>query len=160
MINKTARRHYKPRNSLGFTLIELLIVVSLLGILAGLTLTVLNTSRQKKVAEDAVRRSNIEKLAQAIESFCAAEGKCPTATEVTNYSTSAVSTYVKQWPASTFSTVAAENVYNYYADSTTNQNFEVSIKMMSSTKSLRYNSFWGQIKECANLPTAYSTSCT
>jgi prepilin-type N-terminal cleavage/methylation domain-containing protein len=168
MDKNSAQKIHKSKALLGFTLIELLIVVSLLGILAGLALTVINPDRQKKIAEDAVRRSNIEKLSQAIESFCTAEGKCPLATEIVFAATAtptlnaSVLVYVKQWPVGSLSTVVADIKYSYYADSTTSpQNFEVNVKMMSSTKYLRYNSSWGQIKECANIPaSAWDASCT
>ena len=47
----------------GFTLVELLIVVSILGILAAFTMSIINTRTQRSRAEDAVRQATVQKLA-------------------------------------------------------------------------------------------------
>lgn len=158
------------KKNAGFTLVELLIVVVILGILSGLTMNVINTGRQRKVTEDAVRRSNIEKLSQAIEAFCTGEGRCPLATEISFGAASTptlatnVGIYVKQWPVSTFNTTVADIKYSYYTDSaTTPKDFEVSVKMMSSsaTRYLRYNSSWGQIMDCSDVVSGtWGVTCT
>ena len=46
----------------GFTLIELLIVIVILGILAGVVLSVINPGRQQTKAKNAVLRSSVEKM--------------------------------------------------------------------------------------------------
>lgn len=50
----------------GFTLIELLIVISVLGILAGIVLTVINPTRQSEKAKEGVIKANVDKLALAL----------------------------------------------------------------------------------------------
>ena len=45
----------------GFTLIELLIVIVIIGILAGLLVTVINPAQQQMKAREAVLRANVEK---------------------------------------------------------------------------------------------------
>ena len=45
----------------GFTLIELLIVIVIIGILAGVLLTVIDPARQQRKAREAVLRTNVEK---------------------------------------------------------------------------------------------------
>jgi hypothetical protein len=77
-----------------------------------------------------------------------------TSAQISSFSSPPVSIYISKWPTSTFSSVPADNVYNYYSDtSTPPQYFEVSIKMVSQTavRYLRYNSIWGKIQECANV---------
>lgn len=61
----------------GFTLVEMLLVVSLLGIITVLTLTVINAEAQKKRAKDAVLRSRLEQYIQSIESYGADGGFFP-----------------------------------------------------------------------------------
>lgn len=68
-----------PSSNSGFTLIELLIVVVLIGILAGFTLGVLKPKNQKRKADEAVARENVEKLAIAM-STCLAARKNPETT--------------------------------------------------------------------------------
>ncbi|HXK52571.1 prepilin-type N-terminal cleavage/methylation domain-containing protein [Candidatus Nomurabacteria bacterium] len=55
-------------NSKGFTLIELLIVIVIIGILAGIVLTVLNPARQQQRARETVLRANTEKVCLALHS--------------------------------------------------------------------------------------------
>lgn len=136
----------KVRRNSAFTIIELLLVVSIIGILAGVTTTVINPTVQKNKALDSVRWSNIEKLAQAIESYCAAEGHCPPKDEVTN-KMGAVPTYVKVWPT--------DATYTYLNNGATtaveSTEFEFNVVMASnSSKYIRYNSVWGKIQQCAN----------
>lgn len=131
----------------GFTLIELLIVVSIIGILSGVLLTVVNPTKQQQIAQDGVRRSNIEKLAQAIESYCAAEGNCPSRNDMGNAASVARTIYIKAWPNDATYTYL-NNVANAGAVSTA---FEIQVPLATNTaRFLRYNSVWGQIKECAN----------
>jgi len=169
----TAQQFHRFKKRKGFTLIELLIVVSLLGVLAGLTITVINPTRQRYVTEDGVRRSNLVKLSQALESYCVAEGKCPfdetsTTPDITFGAvetptlSDAVSVYVKSWPVGSQSTTVSQIKFFYIANSDTDpQNFEVNVDMMSSTNFLRYNSTWGKIMECTSRPTtSWSATCT
>lgn len=52
----------KLRNSAsGFTLIELLIVIVIIGILAGILLTVIDPARQQRKAKESVLRATVEK---------------------------------------------------------------------------------------------------
>ncbi len=68
---------YKNENA--FTLIELLIVVSIMGILAGVVLSVINPMRQRAIASDAVTSSTLNKLAEGVEAYYSAESRYPTA---------------------------------------------------------------------------------
>jgi prepilin-type N-terminal cleavage/methylation domain-containing protein len=68
---------YRATTSYGFTLVELLIVISLVGILAGVTISVLNPVQQRRAAEDGVRQANLQKYALGIEAFANATGSYP-----------------------------------------------------------------------------------
>jgi prepilin-type N-terminal cleavage/methylation domain-containing protein len=146
----------------GFTLIELLIVVSILGILAGLTINVINPTRQRNVAEDGVRRANMEKVAQSLESFVAGEGRPPTSAEKADLN-STFWKYIKTWPAGRD---GATFTYAPYPVATPPTKFQVYVyKTGSTTAYIVYNSDWGKIMECTAIPTlgvgdTATTSCT
>jgi prepilin-type N-terminal cleavage/methylation domain-containing protein len=160
----TAQKFHNFNKRKGFTLIELLIVVSILGILAGLTINVINPTRQRNVAEDGVRRANMEKVSQALESFNAAEGRYPTTAERDAYATvgSVAGTYIKTWP------VGRNGDAYTYAPFTAGAptKFQVSVLKASNTSAyIIYNSDWGKIMECTALPVlaagaTATTNCT
>jgi prepilin-type N-terminal cleavage/methylation domain-containing protein len=54
------------RSKKGFTLIELLIVIVIIGILAGVLLTVISPAKQQRKAKEASMRSNVEKMCLAL----------------------------------------------------------------------------------------------
>src|SRR3989339_2267431 len=56
------------RTKKGFTLIELLIVIVLIGILAGIVLTVLDPAQLQRRARETVLRTNVEKVLLALNS--------------------------------------------------------------------------------------------
>ena len=56
----------------GFTLIELLIVISIIGILAGVILAVINPVKQRQKANEAVGVANLTKACLAVKSCIAA----------------------------------------------------------------------------------------
>ena len=59
----------KKTKSFGFTLIELLIVVSVIGILAGVLTAVINQVKARDRAQDGIRLSKIKTIAEAIETY-------------------------------------------------------------------------------------------
>jgi len=69
----------------GFTLIELLIVIVIIGILAGIVLSVLNPALQQQKANESVLRANTEKMCLALHA-CGATSTvsttCDTWTEI------------------------------------------------------------------------------
>ena len=91
----------------GFTLVELLIVVSILGILAAFTMSIINTRTQRSGAEDAVRQATVQKLAQGLEGFYAAEGFYPATTAngdplgATGANRLTLLNYIGVWPTQT-----------------------------------------------------------
>ena len=91
----------------GFTLIELLLVISVIGVLSGILVNVIDIDKTKGKARDGVRISTMGKVVQALEAYCIAEEMCPTNNEVTTF-TGKMTNYVKEWPQS----VGGYN-YNY-----------------------------------------------
>jgi len=60
----------------GFTLIELLIVIVIIGILAGVVISVMNPAEQQRKAKESVLRANTDKLCLAMHA-CAATTTTP-----------------------------------------------------------------------------------
>ena len=124
----------------GFTLIELLIVVSIIGILSGIGVVLINQKQQVARANDAVSRSSIEKIIQGIESYYYAEGSYPTANADGGdplANNPDLKVYLQSWPTGF--------VYRY--DSATND-FAVIIKENANSYYYKYHSLGAQIVEC------------
>ena len=62
----------------GFTLIELLIVIGIIGILAGVIIAVINPTRMRNRAKDAVIKTTLEKMGLALAANYASNLKDPT----------------------------------------------------------------------------------
>ena len=146
-----------PRPSVnrgGFTLVELLVVVSLIGILAGVMISIINPVKQRKIAEDGVKMANLQKLALGIEAYGNANSAYPTVPISLN--TSNVPTnpadlvnFVSRFPNG--EPVGA--TYSYF--STASDNFAVVVTKSEDTSyCFKYRAAWGKIKTCP-----VSTSC-
>ena len=137
----------------GFTLVELLIAISLIGILTGVTLSIINPKKQRNVAEDAVRQSNLEKYALGIESYANANGSYPAdivdTTPVDNKPDDAeVATFISKIPKDEPTT----GVIYPYAVAADKASFGVYVvKASDATQCYKYLSIWGKIKECTPL---------
>ncbi|MFC1621968.1 prepilin-type N-terminal cleavage/methylation domain-containing protein [Patescibacteria group bacterium] len=70
------KKFNKGANDGGFTLIELLIVIVIIGILAGVVISVMNPAEQQRKAREAVVRANTDKLCLAMHA-CAATTTTP-----------------------------------------------------------------------------------
>ncbi len=65
----------KKKRNKGFTLVELMVVMVIIGILAGLTLTAFVGSR--KTARDGKRKADLEQIRSALEMYRADKGQYP-----------------------------------------------------------------------------------
>lgn len=70
----------------GFTLIELLVVIAIIGILSSVVLASLNTARSK--ARDAVRKSDLKQLQNALEVYFNDHGAYPIVSSWSGHQTS------------------------------------------------------------------------
>lgn len=137
----------KKASQKGFTLVELLIVVAMLGALVAVTYSIINQQQQRKRAADAVNRSKLEQLSQAIESYMATEGKYPTASSGAP-SGASMGEYIPTWPTGfTYVVDAARTEFAIYI-SASNGNY------------LKYGSSWGGIKFCTSASISQVTVCT
>lgn len=135
----------------GFTLVELLIVISLVGILAGVTISIINPVKQRHVAEDGVRQANLEKYALGIEAYANATGKYPASVTLgannvpVNPEIEKLSEFVSKVPKDeptplldyTYYGLVDNSVFSIYVLKASDVNF-----------CFRYLSTWGKIKVC------------
>ena len=91
----------KTTKQSGFNIIELLITIGIIGILAGVTLSLVEPDAQNDRANDSVRLANLEKIVQGIEAYNAAEGSYP-ADDNDNLNPldddNGLTTYLRVWP--------------------------------------------------------------
>jgi len=66
------------KKSKGFTLIELLIVIVIIGILAGIAISVIDPKKQQDRARDASIKATLGKAALSTEGYVSAYGQAPT----------------------------------------------------------------------------------
>ncbi len=85
----------------GFTLIELLLVVSIIGVLSGVLVSIINVPRQQAIADDSVRIGNIRNVLGGLNIHRATEGTWPD--DANNNGnpvddSTALSNYMTSWP--------------------------------------------------------------
>jgi prepilin-type N-terminal cleavage/methylation domain-containing protein len=155
MKKPSATKHHQQ----GFTLVELLVVISLVGILAGVTISIINPVKQRKVAEDGVKQSNLQKFALGIEAYGNANSKYPIGPLDTTGGPGNTPDNVPDEVELTNFVVKIPNgeptstaIYNYYISA---DSFAITVTKSDTTTSecFKYRSAWGKIKMCPN------TSC-
>lgn len=140
-------------NAQGFTLVELLIVVVLISILSGIGLSILNPVRQRQIAEDGVKRSNITKMVDTLEAYFSGEGSYPISTDFCNSSSILSKTYMGKCPngepnGAAYSYVQSGNSFGLLVTKSTN-----------TSQCIKYRSSWQQPQDCTNCDVT-SDSCT
>ncbi len=137
-------------------MVELLVVVSLVGILAGVTISIINPVKQRQVAEDGVKQSNLQKLALGVEAYGNANSKYPAAAGGKPDPADAdVGQFIKQYPDGE----PAGSTYTYYNDSTNGTFSIVVMKSEVATACFKYHSSWGKIQSCTNNCNDGTTGC-
>ena len=133
------------KNSIGFTLVELLIVISIVGILAAITLAALNPIEQRNRAADGVRLANMEKLIAGIESFNSGEDGYPQ--DVNNNQNpmddaNGLNVYVSDWPDGK----PDGATYLFWSNATSPSNgtvYGLSVDMAHDNTAFKFRSDWG-----------------
>lgn len=125
-------------NATGFTLIELLIVVSIISILAGAVISVLNIGYQRRRAGDSVDLTKLGQLSQAIEAFNASEGYYPPAVSGVPVDPD-LDKYLNRWPDNF--------VYVLNGDAT---DFDVYFPAQDAVY-YKYSSSWAKISPCGEV---------
>ncbi|MDC0449067.1 type II secretion system GspH family protein [bacterium] len=123
----------------GFTMIELLLVISIIGVLSGVLLSVVNVQGQRDMANDAVRRASIEQIIESLETHYAVEGYYPADKDA-----SSLSIYMSIWPDDH----PTGSIYDYAT--TDGATFGIVVATARTGVNLKYLSDWGEIRECAN----------
>lgn len=144
-------------NFLAFTLVELLIVVAILSILAGVTLSIINSRVARNKAYDSAAQSNLDKVVQGIEAFYAAEGRYPTTTAkspLVGADSVAAAAFISTWPNGN----PAGSTYSYYTTGTgATSTFGVYVNASNSANIYKYYYTWDAIRLCAATSTSGST---
>lgn len=131
----------KHSGSKGFTLVEVLISISLLAILSGAIISVINTQRNRVRAEDGVKRTNLQKIIEGLNSYKYIEGDYPT-------DISQASAYIT-WPG-------AEYVYTVVEDS-----YMAYVPQSADTGLIfKYYPGWEGIRSCSSADIVDPTTCT
>lgn len=132
------------KKSNGVTIIELLLVISMIGILIGITVGIINPQRQRDVAEDGVLNANMVKVCAAIEAYYQGEGEMYPAEGDNNNplhasaaTSSIAAVYIKEWPLGF--------VYN---TNMSQDEFSVHVQQSGTTNFFKCNSTWKNVREC------------
>jgi len=134
------------KDNKGLTLIELVFVITLIGILSALTVSIINPQRQRDYAEDGVLRANLTKACVGIEAYYHAENEVyPEEGTVNNpldasAGTSSVAAfYIAEWPTGF--------VYNR---NIAGDDFSIHVQQVGNTNYYKCNSAWKNVRECAD----------
>lgn len=141
---------WRMKKNQGFTLIEALIVVSVLGVLAGVSVGVINYSEQKKHAENAVKMANLDKTTSAIEAYRLLEKFYPVDTNDDGNPLNdnpGLAKYLDLWPTGAVYEKSGSQFLVYVPKSTTSGLY-------------KYDSSWGSIKECGLKDVGVSGACS
>ncbi len=170
-ISSKLKASYKALSG-GFTLVELLLVIAIIGVLAGIMLSVVDTGQQKAIAEDSVKRTTLDKLAQGIEAFAVSEGHYPAGggagfkfsppAEAFSFPQrvyadpgqgfQGINPLIDSPDAATVAVYISEWPENYWYNEDSNLNtgeFAVHVeKSTTLTEYFKYSSVWGTTMEC------------
>ena len=102
----------------GFTLIEMLVVIALIGILAGVVISVINIPKTQARSRDSKRAGDIKRIQTALELYFADKRKYPVSTSWKNVQNiPELLPYIDPMPVDTGESIssASQRCYNYSA---------------------------------------------
>ena len=120
-------------NKKSFTLIELLIVVGLIGILAGLTIAIINPDNIAKRGRDANRKKDLSLISTALEQYYADNNKYPDSATIADLGTLLLGSpkYINQMPTD------PATGYSYcYSSATPFQTYNICARLEAGTAEL------------------------
>jgi prepilin-type N-terminal cleavage/methylation domain-containing protein len=149
----------------GFTLVELLIAITVLTVIAGVAITIINPAGTRKNTEDAIKQTNIQKLVDGIEAYRLLVGKYPVDDNNDGVpdDTTGMSNYLKGGWLNNEPKGAS---YSYHSDSTDGvpKRVGTSFGIISPSNKtpvtqFKYRTEWGAIRECPGSAVPDDTGC-
>ncbi|HLC93676.1 MAG TPA: type II secretion system protein [Patescibacteria group bacterium] len=142
------------RKRKGFTLIELLLVVSLIAALTGITIRIINSDDKRRISEDSVKQSNLQKLSLGIEAYKAGEPLQDYPQQAVVKTT--VAGYVENWPDG-----EPLGAFYLYRDFPPGRFivYVVRSKPTDGSRIYKYSSEWGQVKDCSSTEVTDASGC-
>ncbi len=137
---------FENKSIKGFTLVELLVVISLIAILTAAALALINPVRQREIAEDGVKRSNLQKYALGVEAFANANAHYPQDVSPADGIPDGVEDFIANIP----NNEPVGTVYNYYYTvSGEDESFAITVNSSENHGTcFKYNSDVGSIQSC------------
>jgi len=141
-------KNYYAKKQAGITLIELLLVITLIGILSGVLVSIINPQRQRDIAADGVTRANLTKTCAAIEAYYEGENEVypEESTEAdknplhATASTSSVAAfYLNEWLPGFI-----------YTRNVAGSQYAIHVQQVGTTNYFKCNSTWKNVRECAD----------
>ncbi|MBI2414471.1 prepilin-type N-terminal cleavage/methylation domain-containing protein [candidate division WWE3 bacterium] len=132
----------------GFTLIEILLVISMIGVLSAISVSLINPKSSSGKARDGVRIANVKSISESIESYRQVEGSFPATSDATTATSELRKVYLRKWPEpiSDEGSLDATN-WSYVYFNTGSDGF-----LVYSPNSLggcyKYQSDWGKVMTC------------
>jgi prepilin-type N-terminal cleavage/methylation domain-containing protein len=140
-------------SSSGVTLIELIVVLTFISIFAGVTYTILNIPAQRSRASDSVKRSNLQRIVEALRLQRTAEGSYPTDTNGDGTPENISGYFAQGW----LNDQPVGAVYRYWVNAGLDT---IGVTVAVSTNQvLKYHSAWAQIRVCGPSAIPSDTLC-
>ena len=139
------------KKEIGFTLIELLVVVSVIGVLVGVTVNVIDGRRQKAVAQDSAKKTNLEKVCAGLQAYYQGEDSYPAEGDVniplhsTAANASTLAFYINSWP----------DGFIYNVDG---NDFSIHVQKSVDENYFKCGTAWRTVQECASTTDANDVS--
>ena len=139
---------------LGFTLIELLIVISVIAVLSGVLLVIINPASSRGSARDGVRMANMEKIVTSLESYITLERSIPESNaDLLNSADGAPhksfhDNYIDNWPLGVNNDGQLDPEFDYTYFRLSEDDYGLVVKAYREGTCLKYLNSWSKIQSC------------